>query len=403
VCLKERDLDDSDLSDAERSRVDTSSERGDAASESDNDVDLGRESVAIKHPGNPEDFRKEMQGFIQTFLDNCRYLPDGEWTFCMFVWIRFAKEADLDETSLKLWRECIKKPAQQTLLASLDWCLKQESTRHKLWPRSDLKSNCSKEFAAAVYLTDVMVHHHLKGHAESIRMWESEVVKGWFENDEDALSFHLRANKFLREHVVDGIQIIEYVIKTQSYVAFLRMSKLASLLLFEYLQVRKLENNSSQGPAGSERLLFQGFSMFISSSGRMFSLTDQDEPARRVMPFVRQGLQRLARLPAEAWEMMGPVSTARDYLYGLANPSISAGQETMPWANAKSLMKFKGGCDDMDGASGSDLLPGGSAISAEAWSNMTTDIPASDITTGLYIYVYIVYISISIIQHVHLR
>ena len=35
------------------------------------------------------------------------------------------------------------------------------------------------------------------------------------------------------------------------------------------------------------------------------------------------------------------------------------------------------------------LLPGGSAISAEAWSNMTTDIPASDITTGLYIYVYI--------------
>jgi hypothetical protein len=59
--------------------------------------------------------------------------PQGEWTYCMFVWIRFAKEAYFDETSLKLWRECIKEPAQQTILASLDWCLKQESTRHKLY------------------------------------------------------------------------------------------------------------------------------------------------------------------------------------------------------------------------------------------------------------------------------
>ena len=94
--------------------------------------------------------------------------------------------------------------------------------------------------------------------------------------------------------------------------------------------------------------------MFISSSNRIFSLTVQDVPARVVMPMVREGLKRLARLPAEAWEMMGPISTARDYLYGLATPSISAGQETMPQANAKSLMKIKGGCDDMDGAPGSD-------------------------------------------------
>ena len=58
--------------------------------------------------------------------------------------------------------------------------------------------------------------------------------------------FLLRANKFLREHLVEGIQVVENVVKTQSYVAFLRMSELASLLLFEYLDAHKLEYNSSK-------------------------------------------------------------------------------------------------------------------------------------------------------------
>jgi hypothetical protein len=342
VSIKERDFTDSDLSGA-----DTSSEGGDAVSESEDDVDFGWESVAVKHPGNPEDFQKHMQGFIDTFISHQWIIdaviepghetfeiigpdcPQGEWTYCMFVWIRFAKEAYFDETSLKLWRECIKTPAQQTLLARLDGCLKQESTKHKLWSHSDRKSKGSKEFSAAIYATHLMVRHHLKGHAESIGIWESEVVKGWFENDEDDSAFLRRANKFLRVHVVeDGIQVVNHVVKTQSYVAFLRMSRLASLMLFEYLEVRKLEDNSSQGPAGSERLPFQGFSMFISSSNRIFSLTVQDVPARRVMPLVRQGLKCLARLPAEAWDLMGPVSTAKDFLSGVAAKPVAGPYHT---------------------------------------------------------------------------
>jgi hypothetical protein len=101
-------------------------------------------------------------------------------------------------------------------------------TVHKLGARSDLKSNCIKEFAAAIYVTDLMVRHHLKGHAASLGLWEGNVVKSWFEpeNVQDASVFLLRANKFLREHLVEGIQVVGNVVKTQSYVAFLRMSKL---------------------------------------------------------------------------------------------------------------------------------------------------------------------------------
>jgi hypothetical protein len=143
VSLKESDLNDSCLSGAE-----TSSN----ISDREDDMDCDFDSLAIRHSGDTEDFQEHMRGFIQTFLDKlfeieiemdesaetfsnflCPDLPEGEWTFCMFLWMCFAKNAELDQSSRTRWLECIQKPAQQTLLAELDWCLKQESTRHKLY------------------------------------------------------------------------------------------------------------------------------------------------------------------------------------------------------------------------------------------------------------------------------
>ena len=60
--------------------------------------------------------------------------------------------------------------------------------------------------------------------------------------NENSWAFLLRANRFLREHIAQGISVVNpwHVVRTQSYVIFLRMPKLASMLLFEYLHVRKL-------------------------------------------------------------------------------------------------------------------------------------------------------------------
>ena len=76
----------------------------------------------------------------------------------------------------------------------------------------------------------------------SLRASRYSKSKGWFEpeNVQDASVFLLRANKFLREHLVEGIQVVENVVKTQSYVAFLRMSKLASLLTTSLSQSPRL-------------------------------------------------------------------------------------------------------------------------------------------------------------------
>jgi len=61
----------------------------------------------------------------------------------------------------------------------------------------------------------------------------------WFSDDEASDQFLLRANRFLREHVELSVRIVQDVVKTQSYVAFMRLTSLASLLLFEYLGARK--------------------------------------------------------------------------------------------------------------------------------------------------------------------
>jgi hypothetical protein len=92
-------------------------------------------------------------------------------------------------------------------------------------------------------------------------------------------------------------------------VTFLHMTKLASLLLFEYLDARKLKDTAVSGAKGGSSSPFHGFHMFVSSSSRVFSLTPADVPALGAKQTVLQGLRCLARLSAQAW-----MKTAREYV-----------------------------------------------------------------------------------------
>jgi ankyrin repeat protein len=325
-------LRDSGLDDSFLSGADTASEASKTASELVDDEEFFYEAALAKHPGDPEDFREHMKGFIQGFLDHlwlvpgeldektetftvCPGLPDGIWSYCMLVWMRFAKDAYFDCIWREKWGECITSPSQDKLLAMLDLCLHQESTSHKRWTRAEFKRlGCNKPFAAAIFVTDMLVQKSLKGHAESGLAWQQDVVKSWFTNGEDASTFVLRANKFLREHVVNGTSVVTQVVETQSYVAFMRMTNLASLLLFEYLDTRKLQDTAASGAKGGSSSLFRGFRMFVSSSRRVFSLTPADVPAPGARPTVLQGLRCLARLSAPAWELLGPMKAAREYV-----------------------------------------------------------------------------------------
>jgi len=317
--------DDSDLSVAA-----TDSVAGDTDSESGDDAGDIVDTVVAKHPGNPEDFQEHMKGFITDLLEYMSLAaPDEasqvftvplsghnhEWSYCMLVWMRFAKDAYFNRILREKWRECITFPSQDKLLAMLDSCLQQECTSHKWWARSEFKRlGCNKQFANAIFVTDMMVQQSLKGHAESGLAWQQDVVKSWFTNGEEASDFILRANTFLREHFANGCSVVTQVVQTQSYVALMRMTKLASLVLFEYLDVRKLQESSTPSAAGSIYLLLHGFLMFVSSSKHVFTLTEADAPAACAMPTVLRGLQCLSRLSAFAWEMLGPEQKAREML-----------------------------------------------------------------------------------------
>jgi hypothetical protein len=322
------------LRDDQLSSAETGSQGSVATSEAESSDESGDEqsssfdAVSAKHLGNPADFQEHISGFIRGFRD---YISDSapetatelfhfnshELSYCMLVWMRFAKEAVLEELMRRKWNDCIKAARQDSLLSMLETCLQQEGTKHKCWARDDFKRlqvHCRrKSCAAAIFVTDMMISDSLRAHPASVKEWQQDVVKNWFKNSEEAPAFLFRANVFLRQHVINGISVVNQVVETKSYVAFMRMTHLSSLLLFEYLHTRKLQDASAPRAAGStESSLFNGFQLFMSSSNGVFSLTEADAPARRALPTVLRGLRCLSRLSPTAWQMMGGVQTVND-------------------------------------------------------------------------------------------
>ena len=193
------------------------------------------------------------------------------------------------------------------------------------WARDVFEGlECRKQHAAGIFVTSMMISDHLHGKPDVKLKWENQVERSWFYDDEPASDFLLRANRFLREQMTHSISILQTPVRTQSYVAFMRMPTLAALLLFQYLNVRKLEEDASPA-AGSSSSLFHGFRMFVSSSRRVFSLTETDVPARHAKKTVLQGLRCLSQLSAQAWELLGPMKTAGSYLLFGQSPILVHG------------------------------------------------------------------------------
>jgi len=295
-------------------------------SEDDTDVEI----LATKHSGNPEEFQKHMLGFITTFSE---YMAGSEhakatetfqvpllgnsheWSYYMVMWMRFAEEAHFDELERRNWLTICSDSTQEKMLVLLDSIL-QTNTENASWKRAEFEElACNKKYAAAIFVTDVMVRRHLQGHADRDKTWEQDIVDSWFENGETSLVFLLRANRFLRKHFLDGICAVNNVVKIQSYVAFLWTSRLASLLLFEYVKLRKFEDVSTAGAAkqrgGANHDWLQGLSSFVSSVGHVFRLSSADMPARSAVPTIVQGLRCLAHLRDPQWE----VKTARQFFH----------------------------------------------------------------------------------------
>eukprot|EP00961_Rhodomonas_salina_P252660 3415264-Rhodomonas_salina.1 len=219
---------DSDLSDAATQDFDEQSEESEGE-------DQTLVSIAAKHHGHPEDFQAHMKVFIDNLLEFMSTVaPDEQtehatlefthtnqqWTYCMILWLSFAQEADLPSNIQTAWLDIICTGCtEHLLLQCLETGLQQPQTAHKMWSREEFsRLACGKRHAACLFVTDRLVQHLLCAHPESCEAWAVNVVQGWFQNDEQSTQFLLRANRFLRLHLIDSIEVMDQVFKTRSYV-----------------------------------------------------------------------------------------------------------------------------------------------------------------------------------------
>jgi hypothetical protein len=112
---------------------------------------------------------------------------------------------------------------------------------------------------------------------------------------------------------MDGICIFEKVVKTQSYVAFLKMRRLTAYILFGYLEARKLESEAVAGAAGGTSTLLWGFNLFVSSEGHIFNRTNAHMHTKSASLAIVKGLQCLVHHLDPGFLILGPFKPAVEF------------------------------------------------------------------------------------------
>eukprot|EP00960_Hanusia_phi_P061427 764842-Hanusia_phi.AAC.1 len=318
---------------AEFSEASTISE-SDTSDASDSEDDCCQKEVVIaRNIGDKESFEIHIACFLQEFgrfsgnlqisIDDKGKVmqtegnskePD-EWTMCMLLWMKVVKDARMHEDWREQWQESLLSPSQDKLLRMLDKILRQGDVKVKYWDAAKVAvSRCKKKFASVIFLTDEIVRSCLPSVDACRRKWEKQVVRDWSSNTEDSSQILQRMNKFLWSEV-ESMQIITNVIETRSYICYMSMYKITSLILFQYLETYQKERNAKlmqeSGTASTMCSIFHGFCMFASSSGRLFSLQDID--LRRLRE-IRRNLWTLACLPNRLLLLLGPVRRAQGLL-----------------------------------------------------------------------------------------
>jgi hypothetical protein len=315
--LRDRQLDDST-----RSAATTASERGETSDSEDEHLPT---IVAAYSLGNAEDVLAHVKsGIIKDIMGPEDDQADEKLSLCTYLWVSFLRGAkyksrDAKKREIEDWMKELFVPQKAHLydeeIAEKVHGFLDHVVEHKLLEeiRGKTRAYPRVPCVGAVAIIDKVVEYLLLRQSKDAKRWgtwQDEVVGTWYSSgNQTPRAFLLRANKFLRRHVDKETELMTYV-TTWSYVAFMRMTSLASLLLFEYLEARKLQEAFTPGAAGRNISPFHGFRTFVSSSKRVFALTEADAPDARAMPIVQQGLRCLSRLSASAWEMLGPEKKA---------------------------------------------------------------------------------------------
>uniref|UniRef100_A0A7S4L6K9 Helicase ATP-binding domain-containing protein n=1 Tax=Guillardia theta TaxID=55529 RepID=A0A7S4L6K9_GUITH len=342
IQLRTANLSSSSEDESEVSEADTLSQST-MSDESDSEDEASQGEVIVsRNQGHKEVFEADMRRFLQEFgrfTGNFEVsVKDGEgametvregkppqaWTMCMLLWLRVVKDASVKDRAMEIWYDHVLSASEDELLSRLNSMLVKNHIQHRHWDRTKfVEWDCEKHFARVVYLTDQVVKNSIPNDAPCKLEWNEKVMMDWNKNEEKALDVLKRINKFLWSQA-ESIQVFTDVIETQSYVCYMRMEKIVSMILFEYLETcRKVAESSSEGKA-VDPSLFQGFTLFVSTSSRSFVM--QKIKSERLRE-IRSNLRVLSILPPPLLTSMGPVRRAEELLEEEGRSTLTAHQK----------------------------------------------------------------------------
>eukprot|EP00960_Hanusia_phi_P062841 765279-Hanusia_phi.AAC.1 len=315
--------------DTDRTEVETTSDSGNSDTGDSEDDCAQREVVIARNTQAKQSFESHATRFLQNFgvfsgmrsicMDDDKQVMRTEcvgeklheWTMCMLLWLKLAKDARMHETWREKWHECLSSPSQESMLRTLNEILSQREVTYKYLDEEKLTAwGREKEFASVIFVTHELVRASLPADDSTRVRWDKEVMGRWNADTEGVSEILQRMNEFLWSQV-EGIQVITNVIETHSYVCYMIMHKVTSMILFEYLETYKKEQMEKMTAGNNSDLsvscLFEGFNMFASSSARFFALSPISLPCLRE---IIRNIRIFARLPGRLLLLLGPVRRA---------------------------------------------------------------------------------------------
>jgi len=260
--------------------------------------------LGVRHEGSVANFQQHMRGLVGGFVFT-EQRGGATWSLCDLLLLAFMRHADfgLQSGTEQQWLDLGPSSSETDRLDCFADCLLSDSFKHPFldeWGFLAWYWGCAKKHrhVGAVFVLDQMVRRFTFDEV-GVGVWAQDVVHGWFDTVDDSQGFLDRANTYLGERA-SVMDMLGGAIETQSYCAFLVVSKLTALLFFEHLEARRRLQGTT--------LDLGGFRLFISSDRRVFGVAPRDIPSRRSLGVIQRGLRCLARLPRESLvEMLVPL------------------------------------------------------------------------------------------------
>jgi len=340
--------------------------------------EVSQEVLAVRVDNDVSEFKEDMKRFVESFLDGRDRPLSRKRSLCELLLVAFMRNKvalscdDVIAENLVVWQEKCEE-ADENLIDAFHKLM--QSLKPHIFQELDytiVESN-KKNHISIFVINWIVQHSDYKIPVGKLDDWADKVVRQWFDSDNTETSdgFLERAETFLQKGVkgvIWGATILGKAIKVNSYVVFLRMGALSSLLVREHCDIgnRRHAHKLREVECTSECTPPLSITLVVSSSKWHLSLTKGREPSEAHISEIVWRLQRIASFPSEilkanecSFSQIERVDERVDWehLYSLGRHQPSGGGDSIKRAGGRvDLLRVESassGCAEESGDSSS--------------------------------------------------